>query len=83
MFLSVEGGGKEKEKEKKNPKNHMRRLLDCTEVSFNRTGTGTQTGPNVISGVFYESRRAKKKKTVFGTNGRRLREFQASASRGG
>lgn len=52
MFLSVGGGRKEK-------KNHMQRL-DYTEVSFNRTGTETQSGPNVISSMFHESRRAEK-----------------------
>lgn len=55
MFLSVEEGGK-----KKQLKNHMQRLLDYTEVSFNRKGTETQTGPNVIRGMFCESRRVKK-----------------------
>lgn len=39
----------------------MLRLLDYTEVSFNRIGTETQAGPNVISGMFCESRRVKKK----------------------
>lgn len=38
----------------------MLRLLDYTEVSFNRIGTERQTGPNVISGMFYESLRVKK-----------------------
>lgn len=81
MFLSVEGGGKERGEEKKN---HTRRLLDYTQVSFNRTGTETQTGPNGISGMFCESRRATGKKKLFlELMGGRLREFQASASRGG
>lgn len=48
MFLSVEGKKNETQK-------HTERLLDYTEVSFNRIGTETQTGPNVISGMFYGS----------------------------
>lgn len=66
MFLSVKG--------KKIKDRHTQRLLDYTEVSFNRIGTETQTRSNVIRAMLYESWQVKKN-TCFGTNGRWLHEF--------
>ncbi len=61
-------------KEKEMKDGNTQRLLDYTEVSFNRIETETQTRSNMISGMFYESWQVKKN-TCFGTNGKRLHEF--------